>query len=68
MANDIKIWVRQCESCERSKPGPGKGKSYLKQIKPQRPMEILAVEKEGPLILTNQKHEYIIVRGWVLLY
>ena len=44
ITGDIELWVRQCESCAKCKPGPGKGKAHLKQIKSSRPMEILGVQ------------------------
>lgn len=47
--------------CAKSKPGPGKGKAQIQQIKAHCPMKILAIDILGPLPLTKQNNEYIIV-------
>ena len=48
--------------CAR-KPGPGLGKSALKQFSASYPLDCVAVAICGPLPVTNDGNEYIIVVG-----
>jgi transposase InsO family protein len=60
---DIKLWCEQCDMCARGKPGPGLGKSSLKQFQASAPMQVVAVDIVGPLPITDKNNEYIIVFG-----
>lgn len=73
ISSDFALWVRQVDLCARRKPGPGKGKNQIQQIRAYRPMEIIAVDILGPLPLTKQNNEYIILCGcyftkWVMAF
>ena len=63
MSEDVARWCQECQFCTRRKPGPGKGKSALKQIKVYQPMSVVAVDILGLLPRTNNGNEYIIVCG-----
>ena len=63
MSEDIARWCQECQLCVRRKPGPGKGKSALQQIKVYQPMSVVAIDILGPLPRTNNGNEYIIVCG-----
>ena len=63
MSEDVARWCQECQLCTGRKPGPGKGKSALKQIKVYQPMSVVAVDILGPLPRTNNGNEYIIVCG-----
>lgn len=61
--DDVKRWCQECDLCARGKPGPGLGKSPLKQFHASAPMQIVAVDIVGPLPITDRNNEYIIVLG-----
>ena len=63
MKADIARWIKQCDSCARMKPGPGLGKSPLHQFRVHEVMRCVAVDIFGPLPLTENGNEYIIVLG-----
>ncbi|CAG2236597.1 unnamed protein product [Mytilus edulis] len=43
LTETVKRWCRTCDICARGKPGPGQGKSSLKQFKVTAPMQCVAV-------------------------
>ncbi|KAK3105584.1 hypothetical protein FSP39_001056 [Pinctada imbricata] len=59
----LKRWCQECDVCARCKPGPGLGKSPLKQLHATAPMRIIAIDIFGPLPITDNGNEYIIVIG-----
>ena len=61
--DDISRWVRECDMCARAKPGPGLGKSALHQFRINEVMRCVAVDIFGPLPLSENGNEYIIVLG-----
>ncbi|MEW8092744.1 MAG: reverse transcriptase domain-containing protein [Candidatus Thiodiazotropha endolucinida] len=63
LKEDIARWVKQCDVCARAKPGPGLGKSALHQFRVNEIMRCVAVDIFGPLPLTEDGNEYIIVLG-----
>ena len=50
----IKRWCTQCDLCAKCKPGPGLGKSRLKQFVATAPMQCVAVDILGPLPITEK--------------
>lgn len=63
MTESVKRWCASCDICARCKPGPGLGRSALHQFKLTMPLECVAVDICGPLPITNDGNEYIIVIG-----
>jgi len=61
MSESVKRWCQNCELCAKRKPGPGKGKSPLKQSISSAPLERIAIDIMGPLPLTRNGNEYIMV-------
>ena len=67
MNEDIKQWCSECDICARCKPGPGVGKSPLRQTQCGAPLERIGIDIVGPLPLTENGNEYIIVVGDYLI-
>lgn len=63
LKDDIARWIKECDVCARAKPGPGLGKSALHQFRVNEIMRCVAVDIFGPLPLTEDGNEYIIVLG-----
>ena len=63
MTNDIAQSCRECQTCARTKPGPGLGKSEIEQFRAYRPMSVIAVDILGPLNQTYNSNSYIIIAG-----
>ena len=63
MNSDIARWVKSCDKCAQAKPGPGLGKSPLSQFRVTAPMQSVAVDIFGPLPITENGNEYVIVLG-----
>lgn len=63
MNSNIARWIKSCDKCAQAKPGPGLGKSPLMQFRVTAPMQIVAVDIFGPLPITENGNEYIIVLG-----
>ncbi|MES9884898.1 MAG: reverse transcriptase domain-containing protein [Sedimenticola sp.] len=63
MSSDIRRWCKECSQCAQSKPGPGLGKAPLSQFKVGSPLDVLAIDIVGPLPMTENGNEYIIVAG-----
>ena len=61
MSSDIKRWCRQCDICARAKTGPGLGRSSLCQSITGAPLDWVGIDIVGPLPVTNDGNEYIIV-------
>ena len=61
MSESVNRWCQNCEHCAKRKPGPGKGKSPLKQSISSAPLERIAIDIMGPLPLTRNGNEYIMV-------
>ena len=53
MTENIKQWCLECDTCARCKPGPGLGKSPLKQSQSSAPLERLGIDIVGPLPITK---------------
>lgn len=63
MTEDIKQWCLDCDICAQCKPGPGLGKSPLRQSRSCAPLERIGIDIVGPLPITQDGNEYIIVLG-----
>ena len=63
MGKDLKRWCRECDSCARAKPGPGRGRAPIQHISAFQPMSVMAVDILGPLVTTRNGNNYIIVCG-----
>ena len=63
MTENIKQWCSECDFCARCKAGPGLGKSPLKQSQSCAPLERIGIDIVGPLPVTENGNEYIIVLG-----
>ena len=63
LKKDVARWVRECDMCARAKPGPDLGKSPLHQFRVNEVMHCVAIDIFGPLPLTQNGNEYIIVLG-----
>lgn len=61
ITNDIKRWCATCILCQRRKPGPGIGKSPMEHVTVYGPMECIAIDLMGPLPLTENGNQYIMV-------
>jgi len=59
--SDIRRWVSSCEMCSRRKPGPGRGKSELKQDISYQPLDRIALDILGPLPITSNDNQYVLV-------
>lgn len=58
---DVKRWIKSCDLCAQAKPGPGLGKSPLQQFRVNEIMQCVAVDIFGPLPVSENGNEYIIV-------
>lgn len=63
MRNDIVRWCNSCELCARSKPGPGLGRNELQQFNITEHLQFNAIDIFGPLPVTNNGNQYIMVIG-----
>ena len=61
ISDTVQRWCASCDMCEKCKPGPGVGKSPLKQIKVSRRFQVIALDIFGPLPITDNSNEYIVV-------
>ena len=61
MSSDINRWCRQCVICARAKAGPGSGRSSLCRSITGLPLDRVGIDIVGPLPVTNDGNEYIIV-------
>lgn len=60
---DVMRWVKSCDLCARVKPGPGRGKAALQQFRVNAVMQCVAIDIFGPLPISENGNEYIIVLG-----
>lgn len=61
MSESVQRWCASCDMCAQCKPGPGVGRSPLRQIKVSRRFQVIALDIFGPLPLTDNSMEYIVV-------
>ena len=63
ITDSVTRWCLTCDLCAQGKPGPGVGKYPLKQVKVSRRFQVVALDIFGPLPLTDNSNEYIVVIG-----
>ncbi|WAR30546.1 GIN1-like protein, partial [Mya arenaria] len=61
ISESVQRWLELCDLCAQVKPGPGLGTSPLKQIKSSQRFQVCALDIFGPLPLTSNRNEYILV-------
>ncbi|KAK7093130.1 hypothetical protein V1264_008778 [Littorina saxatilis] len=61
MAEDVARWCRQCDMCARRKPGPGRAKLPMRHVNVGMPLERIAIDIMGPLPMSHDGYEYIMV-------
>ena len=59
MYDDIKKYVKSCDTCQRR--GQKGGKSYLNPIEVGEPFERIGIDFVGPLERTKRRNRYILV-------
>ncbi|CAC5411256.1 unnamed protein product [Mytilus coruscus] len=63
MTSDVARWCQTCMSCAKRKPGPGMGKYPMQHCSVTSPLECIAIDIMGPLPMTDDQNEYIMVVG-----
>lgn len=63
MNQDIKLYIRQCQQCNKIKDPRKKPKARLGLYLAGYPLDRLAVDVMGPMPLTKDKNKYILVIG-----
>lgn len=63
MNQDIKLYIRQCQQCNKIKDPRKKPKARLGLYLAGYPLDRLAVDVMGPMPLTKDKNRYILVIG-----
>ena len=61
ISDTVQRWCASCDMCAKCKPGPGIGKSPLRQIKVSRRFQVVALDIFGPLPISDNSMEYIVV-------
>ncbi|KAK3107513.1 hypothetical protein FSP39_016272 [Pinctada imbricata] len=63
LSKDVKLWCKHCNICAKNKPGPGRGKAPMGHVYSNRPLDRIAIDILGPLPVTDDGNEYIMVLG-----
>ena len=61
MSTDVMEWLKACDTCQRNKPGRGKGRYPLNQELAYRPLDRVAVDIMGPWKTSTEGNQYILV-------
>ena len=61
MSSDLRKWLKSCDTCQRVKPGPGKGRYPLVQELTGSVLSRCAIDFSGPWPATNRGNQYILV-------
>ena len=61
MSSDVGRWCQTCLPCQKRKPGPGLGKSRRHHTTVNGPMECIAIDIMGPIPMTDNGNQYIMV-------
>lgn len=60
-SSDVKRWCKQCDIYPRAQRGPGLGRSPHQQSVTGAPLDRVGIDNDGPLPVTNDGNEYLIV-------
>ena len=63
MSTDVRRWCQNCMFCQKRKPGPGIGKSPMRHVDVSAPLDAIAIDIMGPLPVTENGNQYIMVVG-----
>lgn len=63
MTSDVSRWCQTCPTCAKGKPGPGLGRYPMQHCNVTHPLECIAIDIMGPLPITDDGNEYIMVVG-----
>ena len=61
MASEVHLWVAECAVCNQRKPSSASARAPMESIKVSQPMELWAMDILGPLPVTAQGHQYVLV-------
>ena len=61
MTSKVHLWVAECDVCNQRKPSSAYHRSPMENIRVSQPMELWAVDILGPLPITAQGHQYVLV-------
>ena len=61
MTVDIANWCRECDTCARRKPGPGRAKHDMGHVEVGRPFQRIAIDILSPLTPSHDGYNYIMV-------
>lgn len=61
MTEHITRWCKECNQCAKRKPGPGLRKAALKTSDITKPLDRIGIDILGPLPITRNGNEYIMV-------
>ena len=63
MASEVHLWVAECAVCNQQRSSPASSRAPMDSITVSQPMELWAMDIVGPLPVTAQGHQYILVMG-----
>ena len=63
LAADVRLWVKRCDVCARTKNPPKKNRAPLQKYRVGAPLERVAMDILGPLPETDSGNKYILVIG-----
>ncbi len=61
MASEVHLWVAECAVCNQRKPSSASARAPMESIKVSQPMELWAMDILGPLPVTAQGHQYVLL-------
>ncbi|CAB3990520.1 Retrovirus-related Pol poly from transposon [Paramuricea clavata] len=61
MTSEVHLWVAECDVCNQRKSSSASHRSPMENIRVSQPMELWAMDILGPLPITAQGHQYVLV-------
>ena len=61
MASEVHLWVAECAVCNQQRSSSASSRAPMDSITVSQPMELWAMDIVGPLPVTAQGHQYILV-------
>ena len=61
ISSDLRLWLKSCDTCQKIKPGLGKGRYPLVQEQSGSALERCAMDFSGPWPITKAGNQYILV-------